>query len=347
MAISTHLIIVAAIGLGPVLLFLAGLLYFDSFKLVGFPLILGVLGLGALAAVACYFVSGFVMDTAHINFSVYSHFVAPLIEEGMKAAILIWLFARNRIGFMVDAAILGFAAGAGFSVFENIYYALIFPDANIGVWIARGLGTAIMHGGVTALYAIATQALRERHAEMGVVAYLPGFLIAASLHSMFNQLTPWPVFQAVGTVLALPLILLLLIDKSEHAVHDWLIQDYETHEHLLADIESGAFSHSAAANFIRTLAAKIGEQTVVDIFVYIKLHTELVLRADAMLLARERGEPASAEPADREEFLRLSQLERKIGRTIMMTVWPYLKFSPKELWELHRLETRTAGRARG
>ena len=48
--------------------------------------------------------------------------VAPLTEEAAKAVFIIWLLVRRRLGFAVDAAIAGFAVGAGFAVVENLDY---------------------------------------------------------------------------------------------------------------------------------------------------------------------------------------------------------------------------------
>ena len=48
------------------------------------------------------------------------------------------------------------------------------------------------------------------------------------------------------------------------------------------------------------------------------------------------------EPADREKFVTLKAHERKIGKTAMLTIWPHLKFSHQELWELHQLESRVS-----
>jgi protease PrsW len=330
----------AALGLGPVLLYLAGLVSIDSFKLVRLHTIIGILLMGALAAFISYFLSGFVIDSLHLDFMTYSKFYAPFVEELLKCLVIVWLFSRGRIGFMVDAAILGLAAGAGFSVLENIYYAYIFPEANVGVWIMRGFGTALMHGGVTAVFAVSAQTLRERHAHLGIWGFLPGYLAAVAIHSIFNQFVDYPAYSAAATILALPLMLLFLFDKSEHKVHDWLVHDYESHEHLLADIDSGKYQNSTAGRFIAGLAARFSKSVVADIFAYIKLHTELVLRAEQLLLAREKGEPFQASDEDRSRFTRLHLLERQIGRTAMLTIWPHLKFSRQELWELHQLEVQ-------
>ena len=47
-----------------------------------------------------------------------------MVEESLKGALVIYLIVRRRIGFFVDAAIAGFAVGAGFATLENAYYAL-------------------------------------------------------------------------------------------------------------------------------------------------------------------------------------------------------------------------------
>lgn len=332
----------ALLGLAPVLLFLAALIYLDSFKLVRMSLVVAVLVAGALAAALSYAAAGPIMDALHVNFPRYSRFVAPFVEEAFKAVVIVQLLRTNRIGFLIDAAILGVAAGAGFSVAENIYYAYVFPDADVGMWLVRGLGTAIMHGGVSAIFAVTAQTLRDREPDAGFSIFIPGFLIAASIHSIFNQFQAWPVAAAAGTMVVLPLGLFLAFDKSEHEVQNWLIHDYETHEHLLADINDGTFAHSQAGRMIKTLAARFSAEMAASLFAYIKLHTQLVLRAEELLLALANNTPApSVGRADADSFKRLHALEKEIGRTALLTVWPYLKFSHQELFELHQLEART------
>ncbi len=344
--IQTQLLLVSGMALGPVMLFLLALLYLDSFKLVTFISVrfisvVGVVLLGGVTAVASYFVSGAVIDAAHVDFDHYSRYLAPVVEECLKAAVMIYLISRDRIGFMIDAAIYGVAIGAGFSMFENVYYYSVFPDSNLAVWMVRGLGTAIMHGGATAILGVTAQSLSERRAPFNPLNFLPGLIGAISLHSIFNQFTTWPLYSTAATIFILPLAVLFVFDKSEHQAHDWLIHDYESHEHLLAAIADGSFAHSAAGHLLSDIAERLGKANAEDIFAYLSLHTQLVLRAEQLLLARERGEDPMPQSQDRENFVKLHAVEQKIGRTAMLTIWPHLKFSHKELWELHQLENRT------
>jgi protease PrsW len=330
----------APVALLPVLIFLGALVYLDSFRLVSFYTVLRLLLMGVAAAAASYFVNGFAIDFLGFDFAGYTRYGAPVVEESLKAAVLIYLLARNQLAFMVDAAIAGMAIGAGFALAESVYQLAVLPDADLAVWIVRGVGTAIMHGGVTAIFGVMAQAMTERNSRANLVRYLPGLLIAIGLHSIFNHVIASPSFATIAAIVVLPLVLILVFGKSEHKVHDWLLHDYEDHEKLLKDIESGAFARSQAGRFIAALARKFDRATVADIFAYLKLHTQLVLRAEQILLARENGTEISATEQDRERFKQLHALEGKIGRTAMLVLWPYLHFSRQELWELHQFEKR-------
>ena len=335
---SLQFLLEIPIGLAPVIVFLAVLQRLDSFRLVSLYTIALTMASGAVLAVLSYAVNGAAMDALHADLATYIRYISPVIEECLKAGVLIYLFSRNHIGFMVDAAIAGFAVGTGFALIENIYFLYAFPDANIGVWVIRGFGTALMHGGATAIFGVLAQSLTERHKRFGWFWYLPGLAAAIVLHSAFNHFPNSPLAATLGTLVVLPLTFLVIFAKSEQAIHKWLLSDYETHETLLADMRSGEFAHSEAGRFVADLAGKFAAADVADMFAYIQLHTELVLRAEQMLLAREKGEKPMATAQDRAHFAELHALERKIGRTALLTLWPHLHFSRQELSELYELE---------
>jgi RsiW-degrading membrane proteinase PrsW (M82 family) len=330
----------APLALLPVLIFLGVLLHLDSFRLVSFDAVLLTLAGGAAMVPVGYFINEAILAALDLDLALYSRYGAPIVEELLKAAILIHLLRRDRIGFMVDAAILGFAIGAGFALAETLYHLYLAPELNIGLWLVRGLGTAVMHGGATAIFGVLAQALTDRHARLDWALYLPGLAIAVAVHSLFNHFPGSPIFATAVTLILLPLVLFLVFAKSEHRIHDWLLHDFQSHEHLLQEIRSGAFAHSEAGRFVLTLDSRFDPDVVADMFEYIRLHTELVLRAEEVLLAREKGLPIPPDGQDRESFERLHALERKIGKTAMLAMWPHLHFSREELAELYEFEMR-------
>jgi RsiW-degrading membrane proteinase PrsW (M82 family) len=336
----TDFLLKAPIALAPVLIFLAVFHRLDAFKLVSFVTVLIALGVGAVLATASYLVNGHVLDGLPIGFTDYSRYVAPVVEEGLKAGVMIYLFSRNRLGFMVDAAIVGFSIGAGFALLENVYYLYLFPEANIGVWLVRGFGTAVMHGGATAIFGVLAQSLTERHAKLNPALYLPGLAAAIALHAAFNHFPGAPVLTMAVTLLVVPLTLLMIFAKSEHAADKWLLADYKSHEHVLQEIRDGSFAQTEAGRFISDLAKRFDPEVVKDMFAYLQLHTELVVRAEQMLLARENGEILVPTAEDHDKLRRLHGLEKEMGHTALLTLWPHLQFSRKELWELYRLENQ-------
>ncbi|HUO12058.1 MAG TPA: PrsW family glutamic-type intramembrane protease, partial [Caulobacteraceae bacterium] len=177
-------LIKVVVALLPVLVFLAGFSLLDAFHLVGWRW-LGVLVVGGgLLAGLSYLANWRALDELPIGRSEYSSYAAPVVEETLKATLVLLLFARNRIGFMIDAAISGFAIGAGFSLVENVVYLHNYVGvANFGVWVVRGFGTAVMHGGATAAFGVIGQWMTERQARIDgaryrfhPLAFVPGLL---------------------------------------------------------------------------------------------------------------------------------------------------------------------------
>jgi protease PrsW len=330
------------LGLSPVLLLLAVLEQLDSWKLVDLATVLKVLLLGGLLASATRLLNGVVLGHSHLDLQTYGRYLAPIIEETLKAGVLVYMFVRNRIGFMVDAAIIGFTVGAGFGLVENLYYLQGFPLASVGTWLSRGFGTAVMHGGATAIFGVLAQSLTDRHANFSTMLYLPGLVIAVVAHGVFNSLADLPIAATIGALVVLLVTLLVVFAKSEHRIHDWLIADYASHEHLLEDIRSGEFEHQEGGRFILDLARHFDNSVVAEAFAYVRLHAELVARFDQLELAREAGEMVPFDPeAWQRSFGELHALERQIGKTVLLAIWPHLHYSRTEMWELYEIEHQT------
>ena len=128
----------------PVFLFFGILVVLDSYKLVARRGVLLAIAAGIAAALVSYLVNVRLRPALGMDFTEYSRYVSPFVEEVCKVAYIVFLKSRRRLGFVVDSAILGFAIGTGFAVTENLYYLAVHPDASIWVWFVRGFGTAGM-----------------------------------------------------------------------------------------------------------------------------------------------------------------------------------------------------------
>jgi RsiW-degrading membrane proteinase PrsW (M82 family) len=84
-------------------------------------------------------------------------FVAPIVEEVCKGAVLLTLFRRHREEFdgMLDGLLYGALVGLGFSMTENItYYLRVDPSHLRGLIVARGLVLGMNHACFSACFGL-------------------------------------------------------------------------------------------------------------------------------------------------------------------------------------------------
>ncbi len=326
-------------GLLPVAVFLLALIVIDSYKLVRFRTLLIAIAAGAAAAGASYVLNTELLKLFGGGLSVYSRTCSPFVEEILKAAVLIYFFKSHRIGFLVDAAILGFAAGAGFALVENVYYLSSSPDASALVWLIRGLGTAVMHGGTTAMLAAITKGLADRFSRDPGVVVLPGLAVAVAVHSGFNHFFLPPLLMTAVIVVLLPLVALPVFIASEKITRRWLDAGFDSDVELLGFITAGRVTTTQAGRYLLSLKARFPGEVVADMLCLLRVHLELSVSAKGILLMREEGYPVTVDPGVKAKFEELAYLEKSIGPTGMRTIAPLLHRSSRDLWELHMLGT--------
>jgi protease PrsW len=335
-----------SIALVPVLLLTAVFIWLDVFKLMSVWETLGLLLMGGAAAAAAYPLSGVFLDNLPLGFNLYSRFVAPWIEESLKAIAIISLFRFNRIGFKLDAVISGFAVGAGFAVVENLLYLVRFPDLTPAVWMVRGLGTAVMHGTTLAIMAAIAHELAERETrgaagefDFNPLWFVPGLLAAVAIHTVFNQFPSEPMLAMLGTLILAPLALMAIFRFGTGEAQQWLTVEREAHRALLDKLSAGRFPDDPGGRRIAALAARSGTRTGDLIREYWEVLTRLVLTSEETLL-QQSADAGRVEADSRAGFARLAQLKRELGRSTLAALTPLLPFSRNDYWELSELRER-------
>ncbi|WP_293939988.1 PrsW family glutamic-type intramembrane protease [Sphingomonas sp.] len=333
------------LALAPVLLLAVLFEWLDVFRLMDKRELLGLLLLGGLAALAAWPVSGQVLDNLPMGFTFYSRVVAPWIEEALKGAAILWLVWRNRVGFTLDAVICGFTIGAGFSVVENVFYLLRYPDLAAGVWLVRGFGTAVMHGTTTAILATIVHELGEGAERRGggrfhlsLLWFAPGYLAASLIHLAFNQFPNSPTEVMTVTLAVAPFVLLMLLRLGARETESWLVEERAEHEVSLAAWRGGGFPDDASGRRIAALVARAGEQQGRLIRAYCQLKTELVLVEERELLDHHRHVEPDQRVALLDQLAELERLRGAIGQAGFAALQPLLPFSRHDDWELLELK---------
>ncbi len=333
------MLLAVAVAILPVTAFLLVLVLFDSFKLVPTPMLARALGAGAIAAAVSLAIHEAIFRFTGTSTSVVTHLIAPLTEETLKALFILYALKKRQIGFLVDAAIVGFAVGAGFALVENLDYLLALTQRNVLVWIVRGFGTALLHAATTATIAILTKSMIDRRNGRGLlVAALPGWTAAVMLHAAYNYALVSPVLATAMLILLLPLVVLGVFGRSEKRTREWVGEGLDLDVELLSLVRSNQFGGTKLGRYLLELRDRFPGPVVADMFCLLQLDLELAIRAKGMLMAREAGLEVPVDEGLRAQLSERKYLQRAIGRTGIVALRPLQVTSDRDQWHEYLLE---------
>lgn len=327
------------VSLIPVFLFLFMLIWLDSLKLVNKLNLLLCLGWGVVSSLLCYFINTYLISLLGLRFETYSGFVAPVVEEFLKFSLLWILIARSKIGFMIDGAIYGFAVGAAFSFTENLYYLFTFAtgEPNIMVWVTRGFGTAVMHGGTTAIFGIICMSTINRESNL-LPGTILGALAAIFIHGIYNQFIISPVLSTVIIILLVPASMIGIFMANERSIRDWLELEFDSEVSMLRMIRKGKFVETRTGNFLVSIKDHFPADLVVDLYCFIGLYLELSMKAKSSLMLKENDIVPPRDPDLKDKLEELKALQKSIGKTGYLAIAPVLRVKRKDIWKLSLLE---------
>jgi len=336
-----------ALALIPVMAMLAMFVWLDAFKLMSLSEILLLLLLGGIAALAAWPVAGRLIDTLPIGYSNYSRFVAPWIEEALKAIVMIGLFRFNRIGYKLDAVISGFAIGAGFSVVENIFYLTLFPSYGAGTWLVRGLGTAVMHGTTLAMLAAIAHELAERETreaagdfDFHLWWFIPGYLIAVALHTAFNQFPDRPLLAMLAAAILAPILIIAIFNFGQAEAERWLTAERAAHRAQVDALRAGGWPDGPAGRRIAALGGRVGPEATRRMRRYWELQAWLVAEAEDAMMEEAAGDVEIDRSEVQAAFAELDGLKRALGKSTFAAFHALLPFSRNDYWEVSELKQR-------
>ena len=329
------------VALLPVTAFLLVLFLLDSFKLVPRWMLFRALASGAAVALIALLLHTWLFAVTGLSSRQFAQFVAPVTEEALKTLCLLYPLRRRQIGFLVDAAIIGFAVGAGFAVIENLEYLRTLADTRIWVWIARGFGTAIMHAAAAAIVAVTARALADRYPGSGLLVVLPGWAVAVMLHATYNRALVSPLLAAAVLLFVVPLVVLAVFERSERLTREWVGDGMDLDVELLALMRSSAFGGTRLGGYLAQLQSRFPGPVVADMFCLLQLELELAIRAKGMLMAREAGLDVPVDDELRANLAERAYLHQAIGPTGLLALRPLQVTNDRDEW--HQYLLRHAG----
>jgi RsiW-degrading membrane proteinase PrsW (M82 family) len=334
-------VVAVIVSLLPVTALLLVLRLGDSFKLVSRRALGRALASGAAAALVALALHTWLFDRTGMDTRAFARSIAPFTEETLKALCLLYPLRRGQIGFLVDAAILGFAVGAGFALVENVSYLQALADQRIWVWVARGFGTAIMHAATTAVVAMTAKSLSDRYPARRALMMLPGWAIAVAVHATFNRTLVSPLLAAAFLLIVIPLVVITVFERSEKMTSEWVGDGMDLDVELLSLMRSSHFGSTRLGRYLSELTARFPGPVVADMFCLLQIELELGIRAKGMLMAREAGLAVPIDDQVRASLKEREYLHHAIGPTGLLALGPLQVTTHRDDW--HRYLLQQAG----
>jgi hypothetical protein len=238
---------------------------------------------------------------------------------------------------MIDAAIYGFGVGAGFALVEDLLLLNSEISSNLLFWIIRGFGTAIMHGGCTALLAVIILGgiSRKSSSSWNIII---AFFTAYTIHSLFNHFSIDPVIQTLGISIILPSLLILIFKFNENQLKNWLEIEFNSEVEMLTMIKKGSFKSTRPGEYLASLKSRFSGETILDMYCFISLYLELSIIAKRNVMLKETGFSPIIENGIMDKLKELNHLKRNIGKVGELTLSPLIKLKYRDLWKLNTLQ---------
>lgn len=295
---------------------------------------------GALSVVLAstlYRLSPYRLDAAPL-----APYAAPLLEETLKALILLYLVRRPNFTYFVDGAIYGFAVGIGFAVFENYLYILQNLDAGLGTALGRVLSTNLMHASAGAIVGIALGLSRFQRFSGRLFHLLSGLLLAFLLHAAFNRLVTEPdegqlFLYATGVGLSGLAFTALTIRRGLAREKTWISETLGLANRVSAAEATAAGDLHSADTFLTPLAKLFGSEKAAQIEKLLLLQAQLGILRKTRDRAQhdEHTYHALSLQIDRKQA-EMETVRRSIGAYIMASLRMLFPDEGSPLW--HRLQ---------
>lgn len=153
-------------------------------------------------------------------------YLAPILEEILKGAILFYLVRRTDFTYFVDGAIYGFTVGIGFAIVENFEYVISNPSAAVSLALMRVLSTNLIHATASGMIGIALGYSRFERSSSSRrrLTLVFGTLIAMAIHMTFNNLVSnrAPLLVAIFLGLGGGFVIYLIMRQGLKNLQGWV-----------------------------------------------------------------------------------------------------------------------------
>lgn len=329
------------LSLFPIAIYIVILKLLDSFTLVRWMRLAQCIA-GGMAA--CAITLGIEL-ALHPDDSIF-----PLTEEILKSLPVLWLVQRRNAVFVSEALCYGASVGGGFAMLENIIYLYYSPNMLLFSALFRGLGTALLHMGCTALVAVTLIVMKASHAgplqgkvqdmmatsrlkEMAM--YVLSLAIPIIIHYAYNMFLLPELLQIISCIILFLVIFESLLLYNEQRIYRWLDHSITFDVKLLMAIREGKLTDTNTGRYLLSVKEQFHPEVFFDIICFIEIYLELRIAGKSRLLLEQEGlAPAlTAEEEQRHHDLlvEMNTLRKNIGTMGVHVLRPILRFRNEDI----------------
>ena len=146
-------------------------------------LLWGVIGYFVFTMLNTYLFATMTISSGAVNV-----IIAPLLQQVFVVSGVFFVVNQEKFDNLIDGAVYGFATGLGFALYENVEYALSFPDKNLEALGLQALAISLVYATAAGIIGVAVSQYYFHHRTNRLGILLSGIGAGAGYTVLFRLL---------------------------------------------------------------------------------------------------------------------------------------------------------------
>ncbi|MBI3150790.1 MAG: PrsW family intramembrane metalloprotease [Chloroflexi bacterium] len=327
------------------LAFLWFLRKFDLYQTGQFKLNLVTLGCGMIAYWFAAQINPAMVNAGWVTWDQVIRITAPILEEILKAIILISLVQRADFNYVVDGALYGFGAGIGFAIIENVEYVTGNPEIALTVAIARVFSTNLVHATASGLIGTALAYRRGDSSWRGWLAIAGGYVVSMGLHMIFNTMVSAGAFLVVAILFGLTGMALIwyVIKRGLTIQKEWVAEKLNMADRATKQETKVVSRIETIEEILSPVEKRFGLQTASLVRTLVYKQAQIGIKRKLLETTASQNKTREINKIIEELVRETNELRNQIGVYCMMMVRTVYLEQDLRVWNLLNARVAAAG----
>lgn len=334
------------------LAFLCLIRQFDLYRIGQFRTILVCAGWGAVAFAPAALIHSSLARFQLIDQRIIGRFVAPVVEEALKALVLIYLVRRPQFTYFLDGALYGFATGIGFAIAENIEYITHDQTFALAVAFQRTFSTTLIHASSSAVIGATLGVFRLETSRARWLVLASGLFLAIGQHLSFNIMImivrERELFLSIISGFLGAIFIVFIMQHGRKQARRWIIQKLGMGDRVTRSEVNAVDRLDSAGEPLRPVFERFGAETAGQVEKLLYLQARLGIKRKTLDSFRDNAMMRNAVEAEiRAMRTEMDEIRRDIGTYAMLFVRGLFTDEMASVWDRMQVKIRERSAASG